>query len=173
MNDERLKVAELNFNQYLVDGLIKKSNYDSNIYNKLYENSLESLRVANNLFTNKISFLWVIVSSYYSMFYIASAYIYKKGYKVQHKIVHKVVNEALIKLSFNDLKLRILEGYEEEKEKALSIAENLIDNFEYERSKRSSFQYEMTADLKESKANTSLKRAKEFVGIFREMLEDE
>ncbi|MBU1198859.1 MAG: hypothetical protein KKF46_02330 [Nanoarchaeota archaeon] len=168
MNEKRIKEAENNFHSYISEQLLKKEEFNQNIYNRLHQNSLESLRVANEIF--KTSFLWTIVTSYYAMFYIASAYIYKKGYKAQHKIVHKVINDALIVLAKNNLKEKLLEEYEEEREKALSIAENLLDNYEYERSKRARFQYEMTEDLKESKAKTSLNRSKEFVEIFRRML---
>jgi uncharacterized protein (UPF0332 family) len=159
-----------NFNQYVDEGLIKKVDFQKIIFEKYYENSLESLRVANNLFQNKTSFLWVIVISYYSMFYIASAYIYKKGYKANHQIVHKVINDALIFLAKEELELKFFKEYNEEKDKALSIAEQLLDDFQYERAKRSSFQYEMNKELKESKAKTSLNRAKNFVEVFRELL---
>lgn len=106
------------------------------------------------------------------MFYIASAYVYKKGYKAQHKIVHKVIGEALITISREHLTEKMIEYYEEEKDKALSIAESLLDNFEFERAKRARFQYEMTESIKESKAKTSLLRAKEFVDTFRKVLDE-
>lgn len=172
MNEKRIKEAENNFHNYISEQLLKKEEFNQNVYNRLHQNSLESLRVANELFNNKTSFLWTIVSSYYAMFYIASAFIYKKGYKAQHKIVHKVINDALIVLAKNSLKEELLEEYEEEREKALSIAENLLDNYEYERSKRARFQYEMTEDLKEAKAKTSLNRSKEFVEVFRRILDN-
>ena len=159
-----------NFNKYLDEELIKKVDFQNIIFEKYYENSLESLRVANNLFQNKTSFLWVIVTSYYAMFYIASAYVYKKGYKASHQIVHKVINDALIFLAKDELELKFLKEYNEEKEKALSIAEQLLDDFQYERAKRSSFQYEMNKELKESRARTSLNRAKNFIEVFRELL---
>lgn len=166
MNEE----ANKNFKQYIEDYLLKKVDFNEHIYNKFYENSLESLRVASKINEEGISPLWVIVSSYYSMFYIASAYIYKKGYKAQHKIVHKIVNDTLIVLAKDELTAQMIKEYEEEKDKALSIAENILDSLEYERAKRSMFQYEMTEDLKESKSKTSLKRAKEFVSVFRKVL---
>ena len=72
----------------------------------------------------------------------------------------------------NVLEDYFFENYVEEKDRALSVAEQLLDSFEYERAKRSSFQYEMTLELKEAKANTSLERAKEFVAKFRDLLRD-
>ena len=170
MDENRIKEAKHNFSLYLSEGLLKKSGFNQNIFDKFIGNAIESLAVANELFTNKMSYLWTIVSSYYAMFYIANAFVYKKGYKAQHKIVYKVINEAIITLAKEELESRLLEEYEEEKDKALSIAENLLESFEYERAKRSAFQYEMTKQLKESKAKTSLERAKRFVNIFRILL---
>jgi hypothetical protein len=64
----------------------------------------------------------------------------------------------------------MLKIYEEEKEKALVLVGNLLDEYEFERAKRSSFQYEMTLELKKSKAEMSLKRAKNFLNIFRTIM---
>jgi uncharacterized protein (UPF0332 family) len=170
MDDRRLSEAKINYDSYLSQELLKKVKYDKNIFDKFEENAKESLIVAEYLFNNKISPLWTIVSSYYSMFYIASAYIYKKGYKTQHMIVHKVINDTLIVLSRNELENKYLEEYEDEKNKALSIAENILDNYDLEKTKRSRFQYDMTSEIKEKKALTSLTRAKEFVNVFRELI---
>ncbi len=171
MDKNRLIEAKHNYDSYLLEALLKKTSFNQNIFNKFVENALESLTVANQLFTNKTSYLWTIVSSYYAMFYIANAFIYKKGYKAQHKIVHKVINDTLIVLAKDDLEKKFLEDYEEEKHNALSIAENMLDSFEYERAKRSTFQYGMTERLKESKARTSLQRAKDFVNVFRQLMD--
>jgi len=170
MDEKRLKIAEDSFRIYLRDNLIKKSDFRDIVYQTYFNNSLESLRVAEELFKNKTSSLWVVVSSYYSMFYIASAYIYKKGYKASGEIVHKIINEALIVLSRHDLEKHFLEEYEEEKLKALSASQNLLDAYESEKSKRSDFQYETTGEIKESKAKTSLERAKNFVAIIRQII---
>ena len=63
-----------------------------------------------------------------------------------------------------------LEEYEEEKDKALSASENLLNSYEYEKTKRSRFQYETTGEIEESKAKTSLERAKKFVSVIRQLL---
>ena len=101
---------------------------------------------------------------------MASALIYTKRYKAQHKIVHQIINETLIVLCYKEIKNQLLEEYEEEKEKALSIAENLLNNYEFEKNKRSKFQYETTETIKFSKAETSLKRAKEFMAMIRKII---
>src|SRR3989344_2346444 len=170
MDEKRVKIAESNFKNYLREGLIRKELFQEIIYQTYLKNATESLNVANEIFKNRTSSLWVVVSSYYSMFYIASAYLYKKGYKVGQEIVHQVVNEALIVLSKSDLEKHFLEEYEEEKEKALAASENLLKDYEFERTKRARFQYETTEAIKEAKAKTSLERAKNFVVIIRQLL---
>lgn len=68
MDKMRIKEAEQNFKQYLNDGLIKKSLFKQEIFDIYMKNSQESLEVANFLNNQNITNLWVIVSSYYSMF---------------------------------------------------------------------------------------------------------
>ncbi|MEK6830685.1 MAG: HEPN domain-containing protein [Nanoarchaeota archaeon] len=170
MDEKRVKIAENNFKNYLRDGLIKKESFQDIVYQTYLKNATESLNVASEVLKNKTSFLWVVVSSYYSMFYIASAYLYKKSYKAGQEIVHQVVNEALIVLSKSDLEKYFLEEYEEEKEKALAASENLLKDYEFEKTKRARFQYETTEEIKEAKAKTSLERAKNFVAVIRQLL---
>ena len=74
MDGKRIKQAESNFKNYLNEGKIKKiDKFDNLIYETYLRNARESLNVANQLFENKTSSLWVVVSSYYSMFYMACA----------------------------------------------------------------------------------------------------
>ena len=168
MDETRIRQAKQNYDAYLQEDLLVKTRFDKDIYKKYLDNSLESLQVAQE--TKNLSPLWTIVTSYYAMFYIANAYLYKKGYKTKHKIVHKIIADALITLARKELEEQLIQEYEEEKDKALSLAQQLLDEFEYERAKRSTFQYEMTKELKETKAETSLNRAKNFVKTFRELL---
>ena len=109
MDEKRIRTAEENFRRYLQQNLIRKSLFSELIYKTYFNNALESLRVAEELFRNKTSSLWVVVTSYYSMFYIASAYIYQKGYKSSHEIVHQIINEALIVLARHDLEKHFIE----------------------------------------------------------------
>jgi len=170
MDEKRLKIAEKNFAKYLDEEKIRKANFEEIVFQTYARNSAESLKVADELFNNKTSSLWVVVSSYYSMFYIACAYIYKKGYKAGGDIVHQIINESLIVLARRDLEKHFLEEYEEEKEKALSASGNLLSSYEVEKEKRSRFQYETTEEIKEAKAKTSLDRAKNFVAIIRHLI---
>ena len=172
MDEKRIKIAEQNFVNYLKEGKIKKiEKFNQLIYDTYLKNAEESLTVANQLVKNKTSSLWAVVTSYYSMFYMACAYLYKLGYKQGDEIVHQVVNESLIVQGRHKIKNYILENYAEEKEKALIVVDNYLDNYEKERAKRSSFQYETTEIIKESKAQTSLNRAKEFLTLIKEILE--
>lgn len=171
MDDKRIKEAEKNFKNYLKDGLIKEViTFDNIVYSTYRKNAQESLKVANKLYKDKASSLWVVVTSYYSMFYIACAYLYKLGYKTNHEIVHQVVNEALIVQGRHKIKNHLLKNYEKEKDEALSISDNYLKNYGYEKTKRATFQYTTTETIKEGKAETSFNRAKEFLTLIESVL---
>lgn len=176
LSEKRIKEAQSNVKTYLAEGLLKKQQLQQNILKILLDNTNESLDTADFLLKNNKSKLWVIVCSYYSMFYIANAVLLKLGYKVGDKISHKVTNDALIVFVKDKLKSSLLENYEEAKEEALLIAKNksesLIENFEFERKKRSVIQYQTEEQEKVSKAETSLKRAKEFFTEMSKMLNE-
>jgi len=140
MDERRIKQAERNFITYLKEGKIKKvKEFNSLVYRTYLRNSLESLNSANQLAKSKTSSLWVVVTSYYSMFYSACAYLYKLGYKPGDEIVHQVVNESLIVQTRHKIKNHLLENYSEEKDKALVMVDNYLLNYERERGKRASF----------------------------------
>ena len=100
------------------------------------------------------------------MYYYANAVLLKFGYKVGEKIVHKVTSDAMIVYIRGKLKESLIEEYEQTKEEALNLAgmkaDSLIESFEFERNKRSLIQYRTIDIEKQSKAKTSLQRAKEF-----------
>ena len=175
LDNERIREAERNVKGYLSEGLMKKtSETDKNILNILGRNSEESLETADFLFKNNMSLLWVVVCSYYSMYYVANEVLYRCGYKIGHKISHKITGDALIVFVRSKLKERLLEEYEEAKGEAFELANiktnEIIESFDYERDKRSRFQYEMTDTIKKGKANTSLERAKRFVFEMKKLL---
>ncbi|HLD33240.1 MAG TPA: hypothetical protein VJB66_00845, partial [Candidatus Nanoarchaeia archaeon] len=116
--------------------------------------------------------LWIIVSAYYAMYYIANAVLYKQSYKVGEKISHKVTADALIVFVRHKLKKSLLENYEEAQQQALAgiKADELIEKFNFEREKRSFVQYEMKEAEIHSKASTSLQRAKEFMFEMKKLL---
>ena len=86
----RIKEAETNVRIYSNEGLIKKEFLNTDALRVLLRNAQESIDSAEKLNSERISDLWVIVCSYYSMFYIANAILRKLGYKVGEKIAHKV-----------------------------------------------------------------------------------
>ena len=175
LNEKRLKEAESNVKGYLEDGLIwKYKDSRQEILETYQRNYQESLGVAQKLFEQNLSNLWIIVISYYSMYYITNAVLYKIGYKIGSKVSHKVTADALIVFVRNKLKKNLLEDYEQAKEEALEIigrkTDEIIESFDREMEKRSTFQYESTEEIKRTKANTSLERAKRFVFEMKKLL---
>lgn len=154
--------AKENFDMYLKEGLVKKESFNALVYSTYMNNASESLRVAKMILDEQTSSLWVIVTSYYAMFYVANACLYKLGYKVGHKIAHKVTSDCLKVLVKDKLAKHLLEEYDLASEDALEISSNLIQNYDHELTKRSQFQYETTSEIKLSKAKTSFERAQEF-----------
>jgi len=175
LDKKRIKEAEVNVKSYLEEGLLKKTKETNiKILEILKNNSQESLKIAK--IVSKESSLWAIVCSYYSMYYIANAVLFKLGYKVGEKISHKVTSDALIVYVRNKLKIKLIEEFEEAKEEASEIAglktDSLLESFDFERGKRSRMQYNMTEEVKKSKAKTSLERAKSFVFEMEKLLKD-
>ena len=174
LSEKRINEAENNVKSYLEEGLLSKTNAKQEVLAILLKNAKESLRVAEEIYQKGISDLWVIVSSYYSMYYYANAVLLKLGYKVGDKIAHKITSDALMVYVRKKLKESILKEYEEAREEALNIAgikaDSLIESFEYERGKRGRIQYETLDMEKHSKAKTSLERAKEFTREMEKLL---
>jgi len=168
LSEKRIKEAETNIRQYLLDGLISKvkdKNFD--IINIYIKNAKESIKMSDVAINQNISSLWGIVCSYYAMFYSANALLYYYNYKVGDKIAHKVTSDALIALVRDKIKNELLEDYDELEGDAESLAQlksnTLVENFDFERSKGNKFQYSISDEIKISKSRTSLFRAKEFL----------
>jgi len=174
LNADRIKEAENNVGTYLAEGLLKKAATNNQIMDILLKNAKESLRVAEEIHQKNISELWVIVCSYYAMYYCANAVLLKFSYKVGEKIVHKVTSDAMIVYARRKLKESLIEEYEQTKEEALNLAgmkaDSLIESLEFEKNKRSLIQYKTIEIEKKSKAKTSLQRAKEFTKEMEKLL---
>src|SRR3989338_8696996 len=112
LSAERIQEAEKNVRMYLIDNLMKKEQFEAMIFKTFMRNHRESLLVAKKLFDESLSPLWVVIISYYSMFYIANAAIYKIGFKIGSKVAHKVTADALIVYVRKKLKDHLLENYE-------------------------------------------------------------
>lgn len=170
----KIKESEENIRRYLREGLLQQQAFNPLTFRVLLKNSEESLKVADRLYSQDISNLWTIVISYYSMFYIANAVLYKIGYKVGNHQPHKITTDALFVFVRNKLKNSLLTAYKQAQEEALEIAwakaDALLENFDRERIKRSVFQYETLEEVKKTKAQTSLNRAKEFIVEMEKLL---
>jgi uncharacterized protein (UPF0332 family) len=191
INKERIDEAKRNVKQYIEDGLLKIKDA-ARFADFFMANAESSLRTASILQeisdedtlkeTLKVgsdfeSYLWVIVSSYYAMFYAATAILAKQGIKASGQIVHKVTADALIHFFWSNTKLaKLLEQYEEAQTVGLELvgreelmkkmqkkADELIVSYESERKKRSKFQYDIGIQAKRGYAQTSLERARTFV----------
>jgi uncharacterized protein (UPF0332 family) len=193
INKERIDEAKRNVKQYVDDGLLKINDKDAARFVDFFmANAESSLRTASILQqisdedtlkeTLKVgsdfeSYLWVIISSYYAMFYSATAILAKQGIKASGQIVHKVTADALIHFFWSNAKLaKLLEQYEETQTVGLELigreelmkkmqkkADELIVSYESERKKRSKFQYNIGIQAKKGYAQTSLERARTFV----------
>ncbi|MBS3092299.1 hypothetical protein J4466_02660 [Candidatus Pacearchaeota archaeon] len=184
-SEKEIKIIEANINTYLNEGLFKKGEYEELIdfYVKTAKKTLQTadillqisedseLKKQLNLLDDFETYLWVITTSYYSMFYIVNALFSKYRIKLGEKIVHKVASDVLYFYFIKNDKIakELFEIYEEAKDQAMDLiryseqAEKLFYDLEYERSKRHKFQYNMTENIKKEYAQTSLKRAKEFL----------
>jgi len=196
----RIEEANRNVRQYLSEGLLMIGDSELKKLMPFFMDQAErSLRTASLLFyistDEKVkeavrversfeSHLWVIVTSYYSMFYAALALLASEGIKAGRQLVHKVVADALVHFFISNRRLaKMLEVYEEAKETSLELigreelmkrvekkADELIVSYERERGKRSRFQYDVGEMAKRGYAETSLRRAREFVSEMRIML---
>lgn len=193
INKERLDEAKRNVKLYMDDGLLKVGDKEAPRFVDFFmANAESSLRTASILQqisdenalkeTLKVgmdfeSYLWVIVSSYYAMFYAATAILAKQGIRATGQIVHKVTADALIHFFGSNEKLaKLLEQYEEAQAVGLELvgreelmkrmtkkADELIIAYEGERKKRSKFQYDIGVQAKRGYAQASLERAKDFL----------
>ena len=173
LNEKRIKEAENNVRLYLEEGLLTKKQFEKIVFSILHKNAKESLEVANFLTNKGKSDLWIIIASYYSMYYMANAVLYKLGFKVGEKISHKLTADALIVYVRKHLKENFIEDYEDLKKEALASikADEIVESFDFERRKRGVIQYKTKEIEKHSKARTSLKRAKEFMLEMEKLLD--
>ncbi|MDD3175222.1 MAG: hypothetical protein PHU51_01985 [Candidatus Nanoarchaeia archaeon] len=144
-------------------------------------NSVDTAKILYELSTNKdkqnelglTSFnglLWVINSSYYSMFYMARALLENQGIKINGEMsIHLVTFDAIIYFFYLTKKLEknliedLINAQEEASESlGKQKADEIIQDYLSEKIKRGRLTYEMGEIILESKAMTSLKRAQKF-----------
>ncbi len=183
--EKELKILESNINMYQNEGMFKKGEYSNLIefYVRTAKKTLQTadalIQISDNneikkklgLLDNFETYLWVVTTSYYSMFYMVNALLSKHGIKLGDKIVHKVASDVFYFYFIKNKKIakELFEVYEEAKDQTMDLiryseqAEKLFQDLESEREKRHKFQYDMTESIKKGYAETSLKRAKQFV----------
>ena len=195
LNAQEVKKIEGNVNAYLAEGLLKKDPSAKELVDVYLQNAERSFATASLLLsvsdspelkkTNKMepefeTYVWVLVASYYSMFYAANALLAKIGLKTAEKMAHKVTSDALVVYFIlnNKLAKSLYESYRESMSQAMDLtkqdmetfiikAEKLASSLEDERRKRGKFQYNMKIEMKRSKAFTSMERAREFLSEIR------
>lgn len=183
LDEKKLKEAENRVKQFISDGVIKskgKPEY-TDFFIKNADDSIDSAKALFELSTNPqkqeslgfTSFnglLWVVNASYYSMFYMARALLENEGIKIKTSLsIHAVTFDTIIYYFYLTGKLQkeFLEDFIEAKEDAAELlgkqkADELVEDYFFEKNKRSTFTYDMGAVLVQSKAKTSLERAQKF-----------
>jgi uncharacterized protein (UPF0332 family) len=200
MEKKRIEEASRNVRQYVTDGLLKTGDNEAKklvpFFMDQAERSLRTAAIIFELSTDTAakdamrlekgfeSHLWVIVTSYYSMFYAALALLARQGIRAGRQVVHKVVADALIHFFISNKRLaKMLESYEEVRDTSLELigreellkrlekkADELVVAYEREREKRSKFQYDVGEMAKRGYAETSLQRGRDFVSEVRRIL---
>jgi uncharacterized protein (UPF0332 family) len=190
-----IKEIERNVREYLLKGILKKDPSAKDLVSIYMQNAERSYATASLLLdisdskdlkkANKIepdfeTYIWVLVSSYYSMFYAANALLAKLGLKTTEVKAHKVTSDALVVYFIlnNKLAKSMYESYQESMNMAMDLtkqdletfilkAKNLASSLDQERKNRGKFQYNMKVEMKRSRAVTSLERAREFLKEIR------
>jgi len=191
LEDKQINEAKNNALKSIKEGKIiktKESRY-TEFFIKNSRNSLDSAKALFELSTNKDTreslgmpnfngFLWVINSSYYSMFYMVRALLESIGVKIKaDESVHFLVFNALVYYFYSTGKLEkhFIEDFENAQEESSQIlgkekAKEMISDYSNEKEKRSKFTYEIGEIAMKAKAETSLQRAKKFNEEIRKML---
>lgn len=183
LEEKKLKEAEKRVRQYIAEGIIKTKGKPEHtaFFIKNAEDSIDSAKALFEIstdpekqkflgFTSFNGLLWTVNAGYYSMFYMARALLEKEGIKIKTDLsVHAVTFDALVSFFYLNGRLQkaLLDDFAEAKEDAAELlgkqkADELIEEYFYERKKRGAFTYEMGEALVKSKAKTSLERAQKF-----------
>jgi uncharacterized protein (UPF0332 family) len=196
IEEKQLREAENRVKDYLATGRLLAKHKEIAKYIRFFiKNAEKSIMTAKALFElseepqkkkalaldeSFESYLWVIVSAYYSMFYAALALMASKNMKVGEQSPHKVVADVLVVYFLkNKTLVKLIAQYHDVKQDAMELigieerAVNLVESFDRERVKRHKFQYELGTEAQRNKAITSLERATTFVAEVRNILREE
>lgn len=191
LDEKTLAEAKKRTEQRIKEGTIvkEKNGKFTQFFLNNAKNSLESAKLSfeasvNEKLKNSMGlsgfngFLWVINSSYYSMFYMARALMESEGIKIKTDLsVHAVTFDSLVYYFYltGKLERRIIEEFAEAETEASEIlgkekAKELVEDYFHEKRKRAAFTYELGAVAMQNKAQTSLERAKRFNEEIRKVL---
>jgi uncharacterized protein (UPF0332 family) len=173
------KIVKTKESKY-VDFFVKNSGNSLNSAKALFELSVNKKAQDSFGMPDFNGFLWVINSSYYSMFYMVRALLESIGVKIKaDESVHFLVFNALVYYFYSTGKLEkhFIEDFENAHEESSQIlgkekAMEMIIDYSHEKEKRSKFTYEIGEIAMKAKAETSLQRAKKFNEEIRKMLID-
>lgn len=183
IDEKQVGEVKSRFNHYLQEKIVCKA--PANGFTEFFlTNSKNSLETAQLLFkistepqlqeqlnvSNFNGLLWVINSSYYSMFYMVRALLEKRGVKLKAvQSIHALAFDALIYYFYANgtFEKKLVEQFKEAQEEASDTlgrekAKDLIENYSSEKEKRGRFTYEMGQVVLKAKAQTSLERAISF-----------
>ena len=191
LENKKIEEAKKNAIRSINSGSIVKTK-DSvyvDFYIKNARDSLDSAKVLFDVSTNEKTksilgmnnfngFLWVINSSYYSMFYLARALLESIGVKIKtDESIHFLVFNALVYYFYSTGKLEkhFIEDFGDAQEESSEIlgkekAKEMISDYSNEKEKRAKFTYEIGELALKNKAETSLNRAKKFSEEVRKIL---
>lgn len=192
LDEKKLLESKKRFKQYLDDGLITTKNKSEfvdffilnadnslNSANLLYDLSINKEMQTKTGYLNFNGFLWVVNASYYSMFYIARALLESEGIKLKSELsIHLLTFDAIINFFYINKKLgkNFIDDFEESMGEMVELlgkqkADLLIEDYFFEKGKRSSFTYKTDEIVIKSKAKTSLERARRFVLELKKIIE--
>ena len=154
------------------DFFLKQSEKTLLVAQKLLE-----IQVKEQIDTN----LWIINTSYYSMFFAATSLLAHYGRKLDFgQGIHKATYHALVHYFVKEdskLKRQLAEEYAKavsDVEQTLQLGEEkikeLLTNLDFELTKRKTFTYEIEEDASKNKAITSLERAKNFLTEIKKII---
>ena len=183
LEDKKLKEAKNRVKQYLDEGIVKTKGKPehTDFFLRNADDSIDSAKALFELstdpekqkflgFTGFNGLLWVVNASYYSMFYTARALLENEGIKIKTDLsIHAVTFDTLVYYFYltGRLQKELLDDFVEAKEDAAELlgkqkADELIEEYFFEKKKRGTFTYNMGEILVKSKAKTSLERAQKF-----------
>lgn len=192
LEEKKLKEAEKRVKQYIADGIVKtkgKAEHTA-FFLKNADDSIDSAKALFEIssdpekqkflgFTSFNGLLWTVNASYYSMFYMARALLESEGIKIKTDLsIHAVTFDTIVSYFYLTGKLQkeLLDDFVDAKEDAAELlgkqkADELIEEYFFEKKKRGTFTYEMGEIIIKSKAKTSLERAQRFRREIKKIIE--